>query len=317
MNCYSFPLTDPFLYYKSGEFSSSTPWKHKKMYHQGDYEIIICTKGELYIQVGDDRQIVLPNDVLLIPPYTELLGYRTSNKPVDFYWLHFFVNTDPIFLDRQQLMNKIGPVSLQNYAPSINNRVILPCTFHLDNPQRIYILVNQILDVANSYRYSEQENDYLMTAFLIELSHHFLVHLASNFSYKNSKIDKIKEWIRANITETMTVEQVAYAFDLNPDYLTRLFKKHDHRTTLQFINDLKLETAQLLLVRTNLPVKQIATHAYFGDEKNFMRRFKAQIGLTPTEYRNAYTHTHLNNPLIDPLIPLPKQLEQIIDIKSK
>lgn len=314
---YSFPLSNPFLYYKSGEFSASTPWKHKQMYHQGDYEIIVCTKGILYIQIGTDKHVVVPNDALLIPPYTKMFGYHLSNDPVDFYWLHFFVNKSPTLLNEKQLMNEISPVALKNYASSINDQVILPRSFHLDNPERIFILINQVLDVANSYRYSEQENDYLITVFLIELSHHFLEQLVPNHPYKNNKIDKIKEWIRANMTENLTVEQVAEAVQLSPDYLTRLFKRYERRSTLQFMNDLKIETAQLLLVRTNLPIKQIAAHSYFGDEKNFMRRFKTKNGLTPTEYRNTYTHTHLNNPHIDPTIPLPKQLEQRIDVKPE
>lgn len=270
-----------------------------------------------YIQIEDERYRLRSNDVLLIPPYLKMSGYEMSKDPVGFYWLHFFINKEPRLLKKDELMNELAPLATKSYAPSINNQVILPRCFHLNDPGRIFILINQLLDVANSYRYSEQENDYLITAFLIELSNHYLTQIVADQQYKNHKIDKIKEWIRVNITDSLKVEQVAQAFQLNPDYLTRLFKQNEHRTTLQYINDLKIETAQTLLVRTNLLITQIAAHSYFVDDKNFMRRFKMKTGLTPTEYRNANTHTHLNNPQVDPSIPLPKQLEQRMHTKSE
>lgn len=316
---YSFQLSNPFLYYKCGEFYADTPWKHKEMYHLGDYEVIICTKGVLYIQIAEDRHVVHANDVLLVPPYTKMFGYQFSQEPVNFYWLHFFVNQNHRFrfFEEKELMKELSPLASKSYVPSLNEQIILPRLFHLDDPAKVMIYMNQILDISNSYRYSEQENDYLITAFLIELSHHFLIQLTSRQPYSNNKLDKIKEWICANISEVLTVEEVARAFQFNPDYLTRLFKRYESCTTLQYINNLKIEIAQTLLIRTNLPIKQIAAHSFFGDEKNFMRRFKAKTGLTPTEYRNAFLHTHLNNPLIDPLIPLPRQLEKRVYLELK
>ncbi|GER70355.1 hypothetical protein BpJC7_16580 [Weizmannia acidilactici] len=312
---YSFKLLHPFLYYKSGEFSSDIPWKHKQMYHQGDYEIIFCTKGPLYIQVGTTQYVLNANDVLFIPPYTNMFGYRLSTNPVNFYWLHFFAKHEHSLLEDRELSANLSAIASGSFASSINDKVILPDFFHVNEAGKILIFINQVLDVANSYRYSEQENDYLVTVFLIELSNTYLMQLSANQHFRSNKVDKIKEWIRANLSEDLTVEEVARTFQLHPDYLTRLFKRYTHRTTLQFINELKIETAKVLLLRTNLTVSQIASHSYFIDEKNFMRRFKKMTGLTPTEFRNAYIHTHLNNPRIDPKIPLPTQLEKRMDIK--
>ncbi|WP_026684706.1 helix-turn-helix domain-containing protein [Heyndrickxia coagulans] len=314
---YSFNLVQPFLYYKCGEFSADIPWKHKEMYHQGDYEIIICTKGPVYIQVGPVQYELNENDVLLVPPYIKMYGYKLSSQPVNFYWLHFFTKQKPSFVEDEALTSYLSGIASGSFVSSINDKVILPDFFHINEAGKILIFMNQVLDVANSYHYSEQENDYLTTAFLIELSHTYLTQLSVNRHFQNSRVSKIKEWIRANLSEELSVEDVARAFQIHPDYLTRLFKRNTHRTTLQFINELKIETAKMLLLRTNLTVSQIASHAYFIDEKNFMRRFKKMTGLTPTEYRNAYTHTHLNNPRIDPTIPLPKQLENRINITKK
>ncbi|WP_406542311.1 AraC family transcriptional regulator [Clostridium ljungdahlii] len=310
---YSFSLLDPVLYYKGGEFSADIPWQHNPMYHRGDYEIIVCMKGTFYIQVKSTRYVIRQHDVLLVPPFSKMFGYRKSASPVDFYWLHFFIKKKPTLIYETGLASKVfGMSSDYSRNSNLDDPVILPSQFHLQDMGKFIILVHQILDVSSRNRYGQQESDYLMTAFLIELSNHFLNQCLEQKGYIN-KIARLKEWIRANMSSDLNVKQIADATQLNADYLTRLFKRYTGMTTLQYLTRLKIEVAQLLLLRTNLTVKQISIYAYFTDEKLFMRRFKAQTGLTPTEYRNAYTHTHLNNPHIDPKIPVPKQIEDKID----
>lgn len=312
---YSFLLSDPVLYYKGGEFSADTPWQHNPMYHSGDYEIIVCMKGTFYIQVKSTRYIIRQHDILLVPPFSKMFGYRISTSPVNFYWLHFFTKKKPALIEEKRRISEGGDVSefLNNlWNSNLAKSVILPSQFHLENIGKLIILIHQILDVSGRNHYGQQESDYLMTAFLIELSNHFVVQYSKPKERMN-KIDKLKEWIRANMSSDLTVKQIADAAQFNPDYLTRLFKRYTGVTMLQYIIRLKIEVAQLLLLRTNLTVKQISAYAYFTDEKLFMRRFKSQTGVTPTEYRNAYTHTHLNNPHIDPRIPVPKQIENKID----
>ena len=129
----------------------------------------------------------------------------------------------------------------------------------------------------------------------------------------NSRINYLKEWIRANMSSHLTVAEIAKQVHLNVDYLTRLFKKYEGITTLQYINHLKIEVAALLLIRTEMPINEVSKNSYFNDPKIFMRRFKKEMGLSPTQYRHTFNIIHLNNPHIDPQIPLPKQLSDSID----
>jgi len=45
----------------------------------------------------------------------------------------------------------------------------------------------------------------------------------------------------------------------------------------------------------------------------FMRRFKMETGLSPTEYRNKYNTILQNNSHIDPFIPIPSRLSSSIN----
>lgn len=102
------------------------------------------------------------------------------------------------------------------------------------------------------------------------------------------------------MSNQLTVEEIADHNNFNPDYLTRMFKRVLGITTRQYLNRIKIETASSLLIRTGMPIKEVAANSFFNDTRTFLRCFKAMTGLTPTEYRQSNCEIHHNNPHIDP-----------------
>lgn len=302
---FTFTLDKSILFYKGGEFVSKHPWRHKAMFHKGDYEIIICVKGPIYIKVEQERFCLLSHDVLVIPPFTHFEGCQDSKEGIDFYWIHFFSQ-----YKERVIAGNVDQIILDIKTKSSEQRLItLPMHFRLQDDMQILVLVHQILSVHDDIAYID-ERDYLTSALLIYL---FKAFASQHDPDDRSKINYIKEWVRANISTTLTVAEIADSVHLNPDYLTRLFKKYTGMTTLQYLNHLKIEVASLLLVRTEMPIKQITSESYFGDPKIFTRKFKSETGLSPSAYRNSYNMIHHNNPHVDPQIPVPKRIEDSID----
>lgn len=301
----TFTLDKTMLFYKGGEFISDQHWQHKRMFHKGDYEVIICVKGPIYLEIDQQYVTLHAHDVLVIPPFTPFGGFRESNDPVDFYWFHFFSQ----FKEKIFTSTPAAFIEQVQSAATKQQQIALPRQFTLENDQQILILVHQMLSINNSLSYID-ERDYLTSTLLIYL---FKAFVSQNQPDERSKINYIKEWIRANISATLTVAEISDHVHLNPDYLTRLFKKYTGMTTLQYLNHLKIEVASLLLICTEMSIKQIAAAAYFTDPKIFTHKFKATTGLSPTDYRQSYRLVHQNNPHIDPQIPIPKRIEDMLD----
>lgn len=59
-------------------------------------------------------------------------------------------------------------------------------------------------------------------------------------------------------------------------------------TPSKYINQKKIEKAQLILVTDEMSVKNVAFALSFDDYSYFNRLFKKTTGLTPQEYRNSY-----------------------------
>lgn len=307
MLCVILNLDKRLLYYKGGEFQTDQAWRHRTVYHQNDYELIFCLKGKLYLNLNGRNIVLNQHELLVVPPFYKMTGYYDSPVGTDFYWLHFFPQTkgQVVDLSADQVASQLTKIGHDKEHQSI----ILPLKFAVTNFAEVTVLIHQIL-AANQALPFLNERDYLTSALLINL---FMGTLSGSGRDDQLHVEMIKEWIRVHMSATLTVEDIATQNGFSPDYLTRLFKKVLGMTTLQYVNRIKIETAKSILIRTNLPIKEIAANSFFSDTRTFMRRFKALTGLTPSEYRHSDGFVHHNNPHIDPQIPLPKQIEDMID----
>lgn len=149
--------------------------------------------------------------------------------------------------------------------------------------------------------------NYFITMIIMSISKLTLNQL--DFKTKDTeRINRLKEWIRTNLYKSPTVQDMADVMQLNPQYLSRLFKKVVGIPPKQYVLQLKLHTAQALLIKTNLSIKEISANAYFEGEKLFMRQFKQLTGMTPSEYRAQFDEIYHNNQVISPTLPIPEEI---------
>ncbi|HEY4538017.1 MAG TPA: response regulator [Erysipelothrix sp.] len=112
-----------------------------------------------------------------------------------------------------------------------------------------------------------------------------------NASYDISKqglsvpIANAVEYIYKNYQQSISLEEVAKAVDLNPEYLSRCFKKEVGKTYSSFLSNIRLEKAKVLLLETNEQVQYIAESVGYFNVSYFSTLFKKEYGLNPFEYR--------------------------------
>ncbi len=91
------------------------------------------------------------------------------------------------------------------------------------------------------------------------------------------------------------LDELARAVNLDPAYLTRLFRRHLGLPPIAYLARLRAEKAAGLLARTTLPAARVGALVGWPDPTYFARRFHALVGLTPTAYRrrlDRYAGTH-------------------------
>ncbi|NWL87765.1 AraC family transcriptional regulator [Paenibacillus sp. 79R4] len=79
-------------------------------------------------------------------------------------------------------------------------------------------------------------------------------------------------------------------------HLCRMFKEWEHETPLQYLNRIKLQYAENLLLHSDWSILDISLEAGYGNLGHFYKSFKKLFGRTPQAHRKMH-HTKLT-PLI-------------------
>ncbi len=107
----------------------------------------------------------------------------------------------------------------------------------------------------------------------------------SEEKHEDSAVDIVKRYIAEHISEDLQRDDLAKLVFMNPDYLSRLFKKQEGVGLAEYIIQKKLDFAKKLLKSTQLPVVDIAARTGFSYSSYFIRIFKKKEGVTPEQYR--------------------------------
>lgn len=97
---------------------------------------------------------------------------------------------------------------------------------------------------------------------------------------------KITEYLKNSFNRDVSITELAEKFNLNPTYMSRVFKQQTGRTPTRFLTELRINKAKkLLLMQTETEVKEVSATVGFQDQGYFSRLFKKETGFSPQEYR--------------------------------
>ncbi len=103
-------------------------------------------------------------------------------------------------------------------------------------------------------------------------------------------IVQIKELLLSKIYEDFNIDDLSEILHMSKSHIIKYFKRYYHCTPYQYFISQKLDLAKMLLSNTQASVKDISLKLSFTNEHYFSYFFHKKLGVTPTEYRNNFTH---------------------------
>jgi two-component system response regulator YesN len=95
---------------------------------------------------------------------------------------------------------------------------------------------------------------------------------------------KAIEFIHAHYTEGLQLGAAADAAQVSSAYLSRLFSEHLKTTFIDYITDLRIESAEKLIRESRMNMKEVAFAVGYQDPNYFSKIFRKATGLPPTGY---------------------------------
>lgn len=96
---------------------------------------------------------------------------------------------------------------------------------------------------------------------------------------------KCVNFIYENLTDRISIEDLAKVSNLSATYLPRLFKSEMGVAPADYIRERKILYAKQLLKDSNYSITQIADMLSFSSQSHFVQVFKKSTGTTPKKFR--------------------------------
>ncbi len=101
-------------------------------------------------------------------------------------------------------------------------------------------------------------------------------------------IARVIDFMERHYADDCSLKSLANIANLSPYYFIRVFRAETGKTPWQYLVDLRIDKARVLLAESELPVKKVGSVCGFGNPCHFSTTFRQRTGLTPSECRWRY-----------------------------
>ncbi|MDR3366823.1 MAG: AraC family transcriptional regulator, partial [Prevotellaceae bacterium] len=219
--------------------------------------IYYVKEGRAKTYVDGKAHILEPDYLYLMPPFT--LHDDECDSYFALYYIHFYEKA----LNRESVFDRYDfPLSVK--AAQID--LLLAERLTQINPDS-YLTHFDPAQYDNIPTFSQHiaENSRMPLHITLE-TQGILLQLISKFiksatpkpEHKDARIAKALRHIHEHICQPVSVSHLADISCISEDHFIRIFKKELLLTPLQYINQKKIEKAQLLLLTTDMPVSDVS-----------------------------------------------------------
>ena len=245
------------------------------------------TEGAARILLPTGIQELKPDHLYLVPSFT------THSYLCDTHFVHYYLH---IYEDHQSESSILEDFSFPTEIPAgdlelplikrlcgINPTMQLPQSDPTSYDNNPTLIKNIIKNKQRTFCDKVESR-----GIVYQLMARFLKDAQPKTEINDDRIQKVLSYIRKNIYKTIDIDSLAAISCLSKDHFIRLFKKEINNTPLQYINQKKIEKAQLILITDSMPVKNISYLLAYEDQSYLNRLFKKLTGVTPQQYRDRY-----------------------------
>lgn len=232
----------------------------------------IVVSGSYVAHEASSLQPVLDQDTAstlsLILERDEVYVFHSTRNPGGFTGSHHLSLQDSIFSQLWQLYHE----ALCRQADSGSTLAILQAAF---------------LQMEYQLKHTQPR---LSNSCWVDLSQYMKIAPGEPETKHHALCLEVIDYIYNHLHQPLSTEKLAQRFNVSAFHLNRIFRSLHNTTVMNFVTDLRLKTAQIILTNPYDPiqVKEIAQLVGFPSVTCFCTVFRNHTGLTPSQYRKAH-----------------------------
>ncbi|MFN8346998.1 MAG: helix-turn-helix domain-containing protein [Spirosomataceae bacterium] len=240
------------------------------------YSFFFLTKGVSSRSTGLDTYDFGENTFYFTPAH-QITTHKFVRRDVEGFYCHFSIELLARYIPAKELFVEFPFLQFNAYPlVVINEAAKKNVTFLLERLLSEYKAENECrTDILRSYLLS------LFTELkpFAEACKPKTVNAASHIT------EEFKKVLTKHICEKLKITDYAEMLHVSPNHLNKCVKTTTGKSAHDLLNEMLLLEAKVLLKQTNHNITEIAYKIGKNEVTDFVRFFKAQTGLRPTEYR--------------------------------
>lgn len=250
------------------------------IHYHPEPEIILVLEGSLRVRLEKSELILQTGDIFIINP-NQLHGIRDSSP--DHVSISLIFSVEAITTESSHIFQTTFVQPLQD------GNLQFPTLLQPGHPayEEVYRCLQPLRQFDLSSDYGKLRRYRNTVDFCVALMPYCITTETEDRrqSPDDATVKKVMSYLRNRYTENLTLEQIANYVHLHPNYLCTLFKTYTGQTVLQQLIQLRVEAAEFLLRRDDLPMERVAELSGFSNARAFYRHFKDVTGMTPKAYQ--------------------------------
>jgi AraC-like DNA-binding protein len=196
-----------------------------------------------------------------------------------------------ISLDPEQLLKELDLKSLvlisQLIVPRYGFNNILKRNDYPEICQLVLLLISELKYKKSNYKSSVKAIVWSLMIFLGRITSELQQKKMPSADKNIHKIMPAIEYISSNYMYDIKMQDLANKCFLSVSHFRKLFKTVVHISPSDYINNIKIQAACLLLHNMSKPVLEISESVGFNSLCNFNRNFKKYMGVSPSQWRKS------------------------------
>lgn len=254
-------------------------------------EILYMQKNTVTVNCNDISYQLTPGQVILLPPQAMHSIYSENNDFFQYACVKFNLNRIPLIGSYFPNLNYAFHQVLKAECPPI-----IFTTEEL-NALDLTELFATIIKESQEKRYGYNAYIYSLLSMLIlkilRNWHDRGIHFESKSISENEELNihDVLVYIDEHSQENINVEELAHHYHMSYSYFAKLFHKHYGQSCKQYIEFVRLNKVENLLLFTDYDLNYIANETGFADCSHLIRTFKKHYQITPKQFRLQHEST--------------------------
>lgn len=269
----SLPTTLPFIVRTMGRIKNDPYHTTRGTYNQDAMLTVIESGSGFYVRDNQNYTITAGQIGLVLPDQNPGLLMANPEDPYQHYYCRFG-GQEAVRIAQRVIQTCSGPAKSTTWAffnhPSFN---------------AVIEMISRI--TARGRYWHKAQAIERMTLIDVQLAE-MLVALDTPLNgakSSNPTAQALQFYLQDHLTEPIDLSEMANHFNISKTHLCRIAKKELGQTVQSLWEQIKMDHARILLIQSEMSIKEIAHRVGYHDPFYFSNVFRHTLGISPSEYR--------------------------------